>query len=147
MLGNFFKKLKGGAENLATSALSSGDKDVMEAMVAAAVITAYADGDCSDDEVSVISKILATSTQLESFGDEPLLLFEAYCNKMEASKRMGKNELMKEISDLTGDKNNSVRVLIMAIEVADADDDIDTDEMKVLEAIAKTLDLTLRDYI
>jgi len=147
MLGNILNRLKGTAGSLATSALSSSDKDVMEAMVAAATITAFADGDCSDEEVTVITNILDTSDQLEAFGDEPAELFEKYCKTMEASARMGKNKLMKEIKDVVGDEENAIRVLIMAIEVADSDNNIDEDEMKVLKAIATTLNLNLNDHI
>jgi len=147
MFGNLLSKLKGGAESLVNSALSSNDTDVMEAMVAAGVLAAYADGDLSDDETKVVVGILGASKQLEVFGDEPIKLFDKYCDTMEVSKRTGKFTLMKEIADLKGDKDNSIRVLLMAIEVSDADNDIDADEMKVLRAIAKELSLELNDYI
>lgn len=142
-----FDKLKGLGASLVNSAVSINNKDLMEAMVAAGTIVAYADGDCSDEEVSVVSAILGSSKQLEAFGDEPAKVFDKYCDKMEASKRMGKNDLMKEIKDVAGNEEDSVRVLIMAIEVADADDNIDADEMKTLEAIAKALSLNLSDYL
>lgn len=147
MIGNFLAKLKGGADALVNKALSSSDKDVMEAMVAAAALTAYADGDCSEEEVTVTLNILGSNTSLEVFGTEPIDLFNKYCDLIEKSKRTAKHQLMKEITDLKGDKENSIRVLIMAIEVADADNNIDEDEMKFLNTIAKELDLKVSDYI
>ncbi len=147
MFGSILGKIKGGAESLLTTALSADNKDVMEAMVAAGTLSAYADGDCSDDEVKVVAGILSASPQLEAFGNEPLELFEKYCNTMEVSKRTGKFTLMKEIQDLKGDKENSIRVLLMAIEVADADNNIDAEEMKMLKSIADALDLNVNDYI
>ena len=142
-----FDKLKGLGQSLVNTAVSVNNKDLMEAMVAAGTIVAYADGDCSDEEVAVVSAILNSSPQLEAFGDEPAKYFDKCCNQMEASKRMGKNTLMKEIGDVAGNQEDSVRVLIMAIEVADADDNIDEDEMKMLNDIAKKLNLTLADYL
>ncbi len=147
MLGHFLDKLKGGVSTLLNTALSSSDKDVMEAMVAASVLAAAADGDIDDDEVKVALGILASHPALEAFGDEPTQLFEKYCTMVETSKRTAKHTLMKEIIDMKGDKENGIRVLLMAIEVADSDNDIDADEMKVIISIAKELGLNHNDYI
>ena len=147
MLGSFFDKIKGGVSNLVSSALSSSDKDVMEAMVAAAVLAAAAEGDIDDDEVKVALGILEAHPALEAFGTEPTELFEKYCKMVETSKRTAKHTLMKEITDMKGDKENGIRVLLMAIEVADSDNDIDADEKKVINAIAKELGLNASEYI
>ena len=142
-------KLKGLGAKLVEAAIPADNTDLMEGMVAAGTLVAYADGDCSDDEVQTIQSILNSSTQLSAFGNKPAQYFDACCDKIEASKRMGKMDLMKEIKEVgeTGVEEDSVRVLIMAIEVADADDNIDEDEMKVLNDIAKVLGLKLADYL
>lgn len=145
----FLDKLKGMGSKLAEAAIPADNTDLMEGMVAAGTLVAYADGDCSDEEVTTIQAILNSSEQLKSFGNQPSAYFDACCDKIEASKRMGKVDLMKEIKDVAdaGKEEDNVRVLIMAIEVADADDNIDEDEMEVLGKIAKTLGLSLNDYI
>lgn len=145
----FLDKLIGKAQKLAEQVVPADNTDLMEGMVAAGTLVAYADGDCSDDEVSTIQAILNSSTQLKSFGNAPSAYFDACCDKIDASKRMGKVDLMKEIKEVgaKGVEEDSVRVLIMAIEVADADDNIDEDEMKILGEIAKALGLSLNDYL
>ncbi len=145
----FLDKLIGKAKGLAEQIVPADNTDLMEGMVAAGTLVAYADGDCSDDEVTTIQKILNSSTQLSAFGNTPAQYFDACCDKIEASKRMGKLDLMKEIKEVgaAGVEEDSVRVLIIAIEVADADGNIDDDETKVLGEIAKALGLTLNDYL
>lgn len=144
-----FDKLKGLGSKLVEAAIPADNTDLMEGMVAAGTLVAYADGDCSDDEVKTIQAILGSSTQLSAFGNAPAQYFDACCDKIEASKRMGKLDLMKEIKEVgaAGNEENSVRVLILGIEVADADNNIDEDEMKVLRDIAKALGLKLDDYL
>ncbi len=145
----FLDKLIGKAKGLAEQIVPADNTDLMEGMVAAGTLVAYADGDCSDDEITTIQNILNSSTQLSSFGNQPSAYFDTCCDKIEASKRMGKLDLMKEIKEVgaAGVEEDSVRVLIIAIEVADADGNIDDDEMKVLGDIAKALGLSLNDYL
>ena len=139
------KKLKGAAKELAATSVKAENKDLMEAMVAGACLVAYADGELSSEEVDTVRKIVGATDQLKVFGDAPIALFDSYCDKMEASKRMGQLDLLKEVSEAEGDEK--ARVLIMAIEVADADDNIDEDEMKMLTKIAGKLGLSLGDFL
>lgn len=145
----FFDKLIGKAKEIAEQVVPADNTDLMEGMVAHGTLVAYADGDCSDDEVAIIQGILNTSTQLSAFGNQPAAYFDSCCDQIEASKRMGKLNLMKEIKEVgaKGVKEDCERVLIMGIEVADADGNIDDDEMKVLTEVAKVLNLNLPDYI
>lgn len=147
MLGGLLKKLTGLAAGIASTSVKAGNKDLMEAMIASAVLVAYADGELEAEEVAKCKAIISTSTQLKAFGDEPMQVFDKYCDKMEGSARMGKMDLMKEIIDTKAVKEDAQRVLIMAIEVADADGEIDDSEMKLLTEIASKLDLKLSDYI
>lgn len=147
MFGSFLNKLKDAAKGIATTAVKADNKDLMEAMVAGAVLVAYVDGELEAEEVAKCKAIIGASSQLSAFGDEPMSVFDKYCDKVEASKRMGKLDLMKEISDIKGNLEGSQRVLIMAIEVADADGEIDQAEMDLLNEIAKKLDLKLSDYL
>jgi len=143
----FFDKLKGIATSVANVAVKADNKDLMQAMVASAVVVAYADGDLSDEEMATCSKILKTSSQLTAFGDTPAKLFDTYCTKYEASGRMARVDLLKEIADVKDNEEEAIRVLVMGIEVADADNDIDDLEMKMLNKIADTLGLNLSDFL
>ncbi len=145
MFGSIFKKLTGNAQALANSALGSSDKDVMEAMMASCALVAYADGDVSDEEIAQTIAQIEGSDQLAGMADEAKEVFMKYVKRLETTGRMAKMELMKEIGDITSDitDDNRIRVVIMGIEVADAENGIDDTEMKVLEQIAKKLDVNL----
>lgn len=143
----FLKTMKGAGKALAEKSVKAENKDLMEAMVCAAALIAYADGDLGDDEVVKISAILDSSHALVAFGTEPAQFFDKQCKALESSYRMGRLTVMKEIEDVKGNKEEAEMVLIMAIEVAYADGECDADEDKELKAIAGKLGLKLEDYI
>lgn len=149
MFGNILAKLTGAAKEVANNALSSSDKDVMEAMMAGAAIAAFADGSIDPQEEDMVIEMVKNSDQLANFGDEPLVVFNKYVEQLKKLGRMGKRTVMKEIDDVANDTNeeNKIRVLLIAIEVADADDNIDDDEKAVLKEIADKLGLNLNEFI
>ncbi len=143
----FLKKIKGAGAELANKSVKAENKDLMEAMVCAAALMAYADGELEDEEVTKISQILDTSKALEAFGTEPAQFFDAQCKILDSSYRMGRLTIMKEIEDVKGNKDESEMVMIMAIEVAFADGEMEPEEEKELNAIAGKLGLRLGDYL
>lgn len=144
MLGNLFKKATSGIFGAASSALDAGSTDVREAMMAAAALVAFADGDVSDSEMDQVLAQIAGSEQLANVQEEASADFSKYVAQLEKTGRMGKRTVMKEVSDLANDtdKENKIRVLLIAIEVADADNNIDDDEMRVLKEIAAALGIS-----
>lgn len=143
----FMNKLKGAYADLANSSVKAENKDLMEAMIAGAVLVAFADGELSSEEANVCRDIVGSSEQLKVFGQEPMQLFDKYCDKFEASKRMAKMDLLKEIGDVASNADEAARVLIMCIEVADADGNIDAEETEMLTTIAGKLNLRLTDFM
>ncbi|CAL9960282.1 tellurite resistance [Vibrio phage D518] len=123
-------------------------RDLFEAAVAAGVLVAYADGDCSDNEIDTLENLLQNNPALANFKSEISKQIGNYCNQMEASARMGKRNLMKEIKDCEHNHEEAETILIVALDVADADDDTSADdaEGKVLKAIADELGLKVSDY-
>lgn len=144
MLGKLFSKAKSGIFGAAAGALDAGQKDVMEAMMASCALVAYADGDVSDAEIDQTCTQIENSEQLANMADEAKEVFMTYVAKLEKTGRLGKRDVMKEITDLANDtsEENRVRVLLIGIEVADSEDGIDEDEMKVLKSIAAELKLS-----
>ena len=153
MFKNIRNKLKGTFSGLAGSALSADSETTMEAMIAATVLVAYADGECSNAEVDKVNQLITSNPQLKEFHNEPVRLFDSYCDQMEASTISGKRDLMKKVLKMSGDVEGSERVLIMAIEVAHADKAEDDEsplgdsEEQVLSDIARQLDLRLGQFI
>jgi len=143
----FLKKMNKAGAAISEKAVKSENKDLMEAMVGAAALIGYADGSLDDSEISAIDGLLKNSKALQVFGNEPAQEFDRLCQVLSAGYRMGRLEVMKEISDCKGNKDEAEMVLVMAIEVAYADGDCDDKETKELEAIAGKLGLRLSDYM
>jgi tellurite resistance protein TerB len=141
---NFFRQ-KG--QEIADTAVRAENKKLMEAMVGAACLVAYADGELSDEEVTATSQLLTHTPALKAFGDTPAKEFDRLCNIMEAGYRMGKLQTMRDITKSKDNKEDAEMVLVIAIEVAYADGGCEPDEEKVLEEIANKLGLKLQDYI
>jgi len=142
-----FKKLKGASAEIANKSVKAENKDLMEAAVGAVTLIAYADGELEDSEITAINNLLSTTKQLAVFGNEVNTEFDRLCTRFESGYRMGRLEVMKEIADVKGNKEEAEIVLVIAIEVAFADGELEPEEQKELEVIAGKLGLRLSDYI
>jgi tellurite resistance protein TerB len=141
MLPKFKDLLKGSANRL------SGQTDVLEAVAAASALVAYADGDASDDEIgATITAIKANEVLNTAFSGAQI---EAAINRMldrAAGGRVGRQGLLKECADIAGSENAEL-ALLAALDVAEADGNIDDDETKALEKVADKLGLKLSTYL
>lgn len=144
LLGGFFKKKKAAME---VKVSKVENRDLMEAIVAGAVLVAFADGDCSGDELQKLDSIIAVNDNLKHFGSEIGATIDKYAAMYEAGARLAKMKLMKEITDVNADEQQKVEAFIIAIEIADADGNIDDDELKILKEIGKALGLNPENYI
>lgn len=155
MFGRIFKRVKGITSGTADSVLAAGDETVMEAIVAAMVKVAYADGECQNEEVDKVNQLIQSHPLLKEFHNEPARLFDSCCDQMEASHIMGTRAMDTKIEKIYGDEKNAEIVLISAIEVAAASEEDSEDETvtinkkeeEVLSKIAKMLDLRLGKYL
>ena len=116
MFKNVLKRFKAVTSGMASSAIAADEETVMEAIVAGFVVVAYSDGECSNSEVDKVNGLIKSNPQLKLFRNEPVRLFDAYCDQMEASSIQGRIDMMAKIAKMSGDEANSQRVLISAIE-------------------------------
>lgn len=123
------------------------NRDLMEAIVAGAVLVAFSDGDCSDEELQKLQGIVENNDNLKHFGTEIGKTIDKYCSLYESGARLAKSKLMKEIRDVSADEAQKEEAFIIAIEIADADGEIDDKEMAVLVQIGKEFGLKAEDYI
>lgn len=133
MFGKLKKKLGGGLNRF------SGNTDFLEAVCASAALTAFADGDCSDDELSVAIKTVSSNPELtEAFKPAAIeKTMDAMMTRAQAG-RTGRMGLYKEIGDID-DQEMSDTVYLIAMDIAEADGDIGREEKAVLAKIASTL--------
>lgn len=123
------------------------NRDLMEAIVGASVLVAFADGDCSADELNKLSNIVENNPNLKHFGSEIGKTIDSYAAQYESSARMAKLNLMKEVTDVSASEDEKQQVLIIAIDIAEADGQIDDDERAVLDMIAKEYGLKVDNYL
>lgn len=123
------------------------NKDLMEAIVAGAVLVANADGEASAEELTKLSGIIENNDNLKHFGSAIGQTIDKYMGMYESGRRLAKSKLMKEIADVQADEDQKVEAFIIAIEIADADGEIDDAEMAVLREIGKVLGLNPDNYI
>lgn len=141
IFGNIKAKLAG------ASSKYSGRKDFLEAVCAGAALVASADGKVDDSEIDATIKAISANESLNSGFDNRTI--EQVANRMidrANGGRVGRNGLYKEIDDIAADKDMSEIVLLTALDIADADGNMDDKEKAVLENIAKRLGLSLASY-
>ncbi|MEM7602858.1 MAG: TerB family tellurite resistance protein [Verrucomicrobiota bacterium] len=141
MFKNIQAKLMGGAKRM------SGRTDMLEAVCAACAWTAAADGSIDDSEIDQSVKAVTSNETLNTaFGAREIEgCMERMIDRANGG-RMGIRGLQKEIEDIKSNAEDAEMVLLAAMDVADADGNMDDDEVKVLEKIAKLLGLNFANY-
>lgn len=124
------------------------NKNAMEALVAAMVLISATDGTIEKEEEEKMQILLENSDLLKGFNPKELNGVLTKCIAVvRADFNLGKTKLMREIGDISGDVATSEEVLLSAIAIANADGEFEDKEVRVLEAISKTLGLRLQDYM
>ena len=144
MFGKLKEKLAGASNRL------NGKTDLLEGICAAAVLTAAADGDLSDDEGAVaLDRLLNheaisvsfSATQIETAFDK-----QVKRAKQGMSGRLGLRREVEEVKAKSTTEDCEM-LLMIAIDVAAADGDIGAKEMGALKTIGQALGLDPARYL
>lgn len=122
----------------------SGRTDFLEAVCAAAALIAAADGEIEDSEVKSTVKAVKANKSLAGGFDQGTI--EACINKMldrASGGRVGRMGLWAEISEVASDADMAEAVVLTALDVAESDGEVEPEEQKVLERLAKDLSIDL----
>lgn len=129
------------------SAKSIAKQNVFEAIVAASVLVAAADGEIEKKESEKLEKMLSNNDSLSSFKKTEIQrLVSKYSATVETDFRMGKIKMLKEIENITENASDAEEVFVTAISIAEADGEIESKELEVLVEIGRRLGLNLKDY-
>ena len=123
------------------------NRDLMEAMVGGCDLVAFADGECEQEEIKKIDELLRTSKALEGFGAETSTTLNRFCERLTASYRAGRIEILREIEEVKSDQREKEDVLIAMLTVAEADGEIEESERKELDVVAQRLGMRLDDFL
>lgn len=122
------------------------NRDLMQAVVGACLLIAAADGSISKDEAAQIDKQLRANKNLEHFGSEITAQTNLYTEQLEASFRIGRMNILREIKDIAGNPMDAEEVFVNALAVAESEGGLDEGEVRVLTEIGNLLGLRLKDY-
>ena len=143
-----FGKMFGKKANAAKAEIRKFEnRDLMEAMVGGCALVAFADGECEQEEVKKIDELLRTSKALEGFGAEISTTLNRFCERLTASYRAGRIEILREIEEVKSDQREKEDVLIAMLTVAEADGEIEESERKELDVVAQRLGMRLDDFL
>lgn len=121
------------------------NKDFLEASCAAVALVAYADGTLEPEERQKAMEIVSGHATLSKIysKDDIERTMDAMLNK--AGSHSGRIGLKREISDVRG-KGDTIGedVYLVGLDVAFADGELEAPEVKVLNEIAKMLDVDLK---
>lgn len=143
MFGKLFGKKVGAAR---AEVKKVENRDLMQAVVGAMVLIAYADGECERSELDKIERLIAANDSLSHFGPEINNTMGRYVEFMEAGPRLGEMKIMREISDVKNDAKEAEEAFVLAITVAEADGEIEPAEIKMLAKIGRELGLRVQDF-
>ena len=123
-----------------------GNTDYLQAVCAAAALIAAADGDIEDSEIDQAKEIIATNDTLSSIykKDEIEKMLDGYLRK--AKTNYGKQALERELADVKNDHSKAMDVFAMAVDVSQADGDMEPQEVAALKKVAKILAVNPSDF-
>ncbi|NIG12985.1 tellurite resistance protein [Pantoea sp. Al-1710] len=142
-----FGFLKKRAKRMTTDITKFDKRDLAQAVVNAAWLVAYADGNCDALERAKIDQVLKTNPVLYNFTSELAEISSRIVNLLETDFKIGRRAALREIEDVKGDQREAEDVLDVAVAIAEADGEIEKSEMKVLEQIALVLGLRLENHL
>lgn len=122
----------------------SGRTDFLEAVCASAALIAAADGEIEDSEVDAAVKAVKANKALAQGFDQQTI--DRTINAMlerAGGGRVGRAGLRKEIMEVAKDPEMAEAVILTALDVAEADGEVEPAEQKLLENLAKDLGIDL----
>ena len=143
MLGKIFRERAAKAK---ASASRIENRDLMEALVGGALLIAAADGSIDDKELEQLDKTLMANEKMRHFGPELHKTLEKFHSTLDASFRMGKIKILREIRDINASEDDIEEVFATMVDVAEADGEIDAKEEAMLKEIGRELGVNLKDF-
>lgn len=123
------------------------NQNVMEAIIAASVLIAAADGEIEKKEIDTLDKLLQNNDLLSAFKPAEIRkIIDRYSGILEAGFRVGKLKMLKEIGDISDNADQSEEVFVTALTIAEDDGEIKPAELVILREIGRTLGINLANY-
>jgi tellurite resistance protein TerB len=129
------------------SAKKVSNQNLMEAIVAGAMLVAAADGAVKREEMDKLDKLLNSNENLSAFKPAEIRKVSArYQNILEADFGVGQMKMMKELADISDNSDHCEEVFLNMLAIAKADGSIDEPEKTVLIKVARSLGINIDEY-
>ncbi len=140
------KNVAGAREAINIEITKFKSKELLEAIVGASALVAYADGTISSEEKQKLMGYLRTSEQLKVFDQSDVIaLFQKYAGKFEFDTAIGTGEVMQAVGKFKG-KPQAQLVIRVCCAIGAADGNFDEQEKTVVRRMCSELDLNLADF-
>lgn len=137
------KKVSKKVEEMRQTAGKMESKDTVEAGIAIMVGVAFADNKCTDEEITILEKVIASDDSFANWRSETAGMTDKWIAKFRDFKRGAIMDMEKEFADLKGDPTNAKKALLCGIAVAEDEDGIGAEERAFLEKAAGIVGLRL----
>lgn len=122
------------------------NRDLMEAIVASSLLIAYADGECEEEELKKMEQVINALPELKHFGSEVSDTIGRFHSILESGFRIGKLKVLKELEDIKGSEADRQLVFNVMLTIAEADGEVEPQEVAVLKEVGQRMGINLRDY-
>ncbi len=122
-------------------------RDLAQAVINAAYLVAYADGECEASEKAKIDQFFRNQPALSAFTSEINAISATIIGQLDTNFKIGRRAAFRDIDDVKHDTREAEDVLDVAVAIAEADGEIEPEERKVLEEIAGVLGLRLENHL
>lgn len=142
------KKIGGAAAKEVTANYGE-NKDFLEAVVAGAALVAFADGDLEDSEKAKINQIITGHATLGKMYDRNTIEQTVDTMFKRAKDSSGRQALARELDDIKSRPNGSQMaedVYLIAVDIANADGEVEEAEQVVLGKIANRLGVDVSKF-
>ncbi|MGZ8233197.1 tellurite resistance TerB family protein [Methylobacter tundripaludum] len=123
------------------------NQNLMEAVVAGCMLVAAADGSIEKAEREKLDKLLTSNEQLSAFKPSEIRkVIQRYENILDADFGVGQKKMLDELGDISDNADHCEEVFLNMLAVAKADGEIEPDEVAVLQKVARSLGIDVKEY-
>ena len=143
MFGKLFGKKVGNAQAEMKKVVN---RDLMQAIIGGGLLVAAADGQIEDSEVSKLDELIRSNPALGHFGSEITDTINRFTAQLKANFQVGRLAIKRELADVKNVQADAEEAFVNMIAIAQADGEIEPEEMKVLQEIGLHFGLRPSDY-
>lgn len=126
---------------------NTGDLELMEAVVSACALVAYADGWVTTEEYRRMSGLIRAFEPIKAFGfDEVLAYFDQVTESFTHDPTASEEAALARVGRLLGRGRNPEVLVVICSAIAEADGGFDAEEREMLVRICGALELDPADY-